>query len=137
MRKTYKANTNISLNVFLPESQKNLHVAFCGLSNGSSVFTTDDEQVQDGLERHYKFGKLFKLIATTDPVEEEAAATAAEEAKAEAQSDGLERVELSDWDSAKDYLADRFGLTRTTLRSHKAITDAAKANGIEIIINED
>lgn len=134
MIKTYKARTNISLNVFLEQSKKNLHVTFCAMSDGSSVFTTDDEHVQSGLEHHYKFGKLFKL---TDSQEAAPTVEAPAEAEAEAEGDEVEKVELSDWDSAKDYLADRFGLTRTTLRSHKAITDAAKAHGIEIIINED
>lgn len=58
--KTYKANTNISINVVLP-SKKNLHIAFVPLSNGSSVFTTDNEDIQKSVENHYKFGKLFKL----------------------------------------------------------------------------
>lgn len=58
--KTYKANTNISINVVLP-SKKNLHIAFVPLSNGSSVFTTDNEDIQKSIENHYKFGKLFKL----------------------------------------------------------------------------
>ena len=40
--KTYMANTNISINVVLP-SKKNFHITFTPLSNGSSVFTTDNE----------------------------------------------------------------------------------------------
>ena len=61
--KTYKANTNISINVVLP-SKKNLHIAFTPLSDGSSVFTTDNEVIQKSIEKHYKFGKLFKLHAS-------------------------------------------------------------------------
>ena len=49
--KTYKANTNISINVVLP-SKKNLHIAFVPLSNGSSVFTTDNEDIQKSVENH-------------------------------------------------------------------------------------
>ena len=61
--KTYKANTNISINVVLP-SKKNLHITFTPLSDGSSVFTTDNEVIQKSIEKHYKFGKLFKLHAS-------------------------------------------------------------------------
>lgn len=136
MRKKYRAHTNISLNVFLADSKSNLHVAFCPLSDGSSVFTTDDEHVQKGLEQHYKFGKLFRLEEITDPAGE-TAKTEAEEAAETTSEDALEQVEMSDWDSAKDYLADRFGLTRTSLRSQKAIVTAAKEHGIEIVITED
>ena len=58
--KTYIANTNISINVVLP-SKKNFHITFTPLSNGSSVFTTDNEILQRSIERHYNFGKLFRL----------------------------------------------------------------------------
>ena len=60
--KTYKANTNVSINVVLP-SKKNLHITFVPLSDGSSVFTTNDEMLQKSIESHYKFGKLFKLYS--------------------------------------------------------------------------
>lgn len=61
MIKTYKANTNVSINVVL-ESKKNLHISFVPLSDGSSRYTTDNEDIQQGIESHYKFGKLFRLI---------------------------------------------------------------------------
>ena len=56
MIKIYKANTNISINVVLPSSKKNLHIAFVPMSDGSSVFSTDNEEIQKGIERHYKYG---------------------------------------------------------------------------------
>lgn len=62
--KTYKANTNVSINVVLP-SKKNLHVSFTPLSDGSSVFQTDNVDIQNAIERHYNYGKLFRLVSVS------------------------------------------------------------------------
>ena len=66
MIKSYKANTNISINVVLPGSKKNLHIAFVPLSDGSSVFSTENEEIQKGMERHYEFGSLFRFVGAAD-----------------------------------------------------------------------
>lgn len=193
MIKTYKANTNVSINVVL-ESKKNLHVTFVPLSDGSSRFTTDNEDVQRGIESHYKFGKLFRLLEVepevkkkklvrvaanakehkdapvstdtnksqelTDEINPEAiednapstteeadnvTETSAEETAeetveyVEVEDDGegeetdeqeAKVVKVSDLAAAKDYLADTFGISRTTLRSKKAIVASGEANGI-------
>lgn len=164
--KTYKANTNVSINVVLP-SKKNLHISFTPLSNGSSTFTTDNEEIQNAIERHYNFGKLFRLIRTqgeatkktakvvempTVKAEEtgsngnEPKVTPEAENEGEAKTDapetttvdenpetetGLKKVTVSDLAAAKDYLADKFDISRTVLRSKKAIVEQAAANGIE------
>ena len=62
--KKYKANTNVSINVVLP-SKKNLHISFIPLSDGSSVFQTDNEDIQRAIESHYNFGRLFRLVGTS------------------------------------------------------------------------
>lgn len=179
MIKTYRAKTNVSINVVL-ESKKNLHVTFVPLSDGSSRFTTDNEDIQRAIENHYKFGKLFRLIeaktvvkkkvvrvvsnakekkdapvpATTgneteqtaksaDTTQGEATATeetaevvevveeVVEEDGAEEESEQSARVvKVSDLAAAKDYLADTFGISRTALRSKKAIVESGEANGI-------
>lgn len=134
MIKTYKANTGISVNVYLPETKKNVHVTFTAMSNGDSVFTTADEHVQEGLEHHYRFGKLFRLVSAVDETELEAESEAAAVEAEPEETGGLRKVEVSDWDSAKDYLADTYELTRTSLRSQKAIVTAATEHGIEFVI---
>ena len=191
MIKTYKANTNVSINVVLP-SKKNLHISFIPLSNGSSTFTTDNEEIMNAIECHYNFGKLFRLHsvqgeskknaakAVETPAKKEEKAedkpadnpTPAEDttvtdngdnenadanengknneqngknneqngeaptegAKTETDTDAtLKQVTVSDLAAAKDYLADKFGISRTTLRSKKAIVEQAAANGIEFV----
>ncbi|MFR3916703.1 MAG: hypothetical protein ACLTFX_00515 [Phocaeicola vulgatus] len=150
MIKTYKANTNVSINVVLP-SKKNLHISFTPLSNGSSLFTTDSEDIMRAIEKHYNFGKLFRLHSMQDESEKINAKTeenlennemqtvdnqvAEEDSQGEETTGGneptLKKVRVSDLSAAKDYLADTFGISRTAMRSMKAITEQAAANGIE------
>ena len=148
MRKIYKAKTNVSINVVL-SNKKNLHISFNPLSNGSSTFSTDNEDVMNAIERHYNFGKLFRLDSVVDDtkpseevvekaeikevVEKAEIKDAVEKAeiKDAAEGTGLKRVKVSDIASAKDYLADTCGISRTALRSVKAIMEQAAANGIE------
>lgn len=162
--KTYKANTNISINVVLP-SKKNLHIAFTPLSDGSSVFTTDNEVIQKSIEKHYKFGKLFKLHASQGQsaekeVTDKLKSTSLRKKKETPAAENVDKTELdnnenveqngetednagagndetvckvkvSDIAAAKDYLADKFGISRTSMRSTKAILEQAAAHGIE------
>lgn len=151
MIKTYKANTNVSINVVLP-SKKNLHISFTPLSNGSSLFTTDNEDIMRAIESHYNFGRLFRLHSAQDESEKKSAKAAENPKNKETQTTGatqeneddgqdgeatgkngtvLKKVKVSDLSAAKDYLADTFGISRTALRSMKAITEQAAANGIE------
>ena len=157
MIKTYKANTNVSINVVLT-SKKNLHISFIPLSNGGSTFTTDNEEIMNAIESHYNFGKLFRLHCTQDeskkkvtnvlklpenkekqktdenPIQTENNGQNDETSTEETETEPtLKRVNVSDLASAKDYLADTFGISRTALRSMKAITEQAAVYGIEFI----
>lgn len=161
-KKAYKAGTNVSINVVLP-SKKNTHITFMPLSNGSSVFTTDNEELQKAIESHYRFGSLFRLVgesnipskknnkktsmevdaATTKESDEKDAESAIEantatteesdkkESDEENSNGNLIKVHVTDLASAKDYLADKFGISRTSLRSAKAIMEQAALHGIE------
>lgn len=129
MIKHYKSKTSIAINVVL-KSKKNMHVAFTAQSDGSSVYTTDNPDVQYALEHHYKYGKLFKLVST-ESEEDIKARQEAEKAAANEKKDEIRKVSVSDLAAAKDFLADTFGISRTSLRSEKAIMEAAKAHNIE------
>lgn len=159
--KRYIAKTNVSINIVLPTGA-NRHIAFSSLTGGGSVFYTDDPEIQNAMERHYKFGTLFRIDnkyaaekqrnkpapkpkaqATTDTTEAAPATdeetgpstdeqpTEAEADEAEAETDnGLKTIVVSDPDAAKAYLAEHFGLSRTKIKTLKAIKEAAAANGI-------
>ena len=123
--KIYKSSTNLSVNVVL-KSGASMHVVFSPRSNNGSVFVTDNEEVQFALEHHYKYGQLFygEEVAPETPAEEKKAEETGEESK-------VMKVEVKDLSSAKDYLAEKHGLSRTTLKSRKAIMDAAASLNIE------
>lgn len=135
MTKTYKANTCIGINVVLA-SKKNLHISFTAQSDGSSVFITDKEDVQQALERHYRFGTLFRLVAAhtapqSAPREAESGQDAEDAAEKETGKNSGCRVTVSDFGAAKEYLADHCNITRTSMRSQKQILEQAAAHGIE------
>ena len=129
MKKHYKSKTAISINVVL-KSKKSMHIAFTAQSDGSSVYTTDNPDVQYALEHHYKYGKLFKLVSTESEADIKAKKEA-EEAAANEKKDEMRKVSVSDLGAAKDFLANTFGISRTSLRSTKSIIEAAKAHNIE------
>ena len=43
------------------------------------------------------------------------------------------KITITCLDDAKDYLSEKFGISRTKLRSKKAIEEAAAENGIEFV----
>ena len=131
MIKQYKSKTAISINVVLP-SKKSIHIAFAAQSDGSSIFVTDNVNIQYALEHHYKFGKLFRLVEARDDKEE--AESHNPETTDEKPEGKIRKVKMSDIAAAKDFLADTFGISRTSLRSEKSIMEAAKAHNIEFEI---
>lgn len=129
MIKHYKSKSTISINAVL-KSKKSVHITFTAQSDGSSVYVTDNEDIQYALEHHYKFGKLFKLVET-EPVSKEKAGTQPQSGDTPTQDSKIRKVKISDLSAAKDYLADTFGISRTSLRSEKSILAAAQEHGIE------
>lgn len=52
---------------------------------------------------------------------------------AEDEQPSLTKVNVTDLEDARDYLSDKFGISRTKIRSQKAVKEAASANGIEFV----
>lgn len=129
MIKHYKSKSTISINAVL-KSKKSVHIAFTAQSDGSSVYVTDNTDIQYALEHHYKFGKLFKLV-DEEPVSGVADVEQSAQEDASTQESKIIKVKISDFAAAKDYLADTFGISRTSLRSEKAILAAAQEHNIE------
>ena len=128
MTKKYIANTHISLTVAMAEG-KNAHISFIPHTGGGSVYYAKDERVQNALEKHPKFGKLFKIdnnytdiVITKEvkPVEKPAQNT-------------IKEVNVTCLDDAKDYLSEKFGVSRTKMRSAEGIKSIASANNVVFI----
>ncbi len=135
MIKKYKASSCIGINVVLP-SCKSKHIAFMPQSDGSSIYETGNEDEQQALERHRRFGRLFKLVATGSAAMEKCKQEGDAEAVEVGAGTELREVKVSDLPSAKDFLAEEFGVSRTVLRTEKAIMEAAKAHGIKLAIDD-
>lgn len=129
MIKKYKSRSAISINVVL-DSKKSMHIAFTAQSDGGSVFITDNESIQNALERHYKYGTLFKLAGVEDVASKESQSKETQASEQE-KKNTKRTVKVSDIATAKDFLADTFGISRTSLRSEKAIREAAGQHNIE------
>lgn len=158
MLKKYQSKSSISLSVLMGTG-KSVHVSFDSVTGGGSVFYTEDEELQAALAKHPKFGRLFKEVAVatvttakpavkaTVKVEQPAAEEevedevedndeTTEEAENEAteeEASNLKQIHVTDLEDAKNYLADNYGVSRTKIRSKKAIVEVAEANGIEFV----
>ena len=158
--KRYIAKTNVSINVVLGNRQ-NMHIAFRSLTGGGSVYETDDPSVALAMERHYRYGTLFRLdpmstvgeesganvkatsaqkrkktLAKESPASSESSKPAIDNSESEGdaevpEEEGPTIIEVTDPDAAKAYLADRFGISRTKIKSVETIKSMAAANGIE------
>ena len=122
MLKQYKSKSHVAIGIVV--NGTNVHVSFTPQTGGGSVYYTDDVQIQKGLQRHPKFGKLFKEVAIPIPVK-------LVEVKAPAKvKTGPKEVNVACADDAKDYLVEVYGISRTKLKSLKAIKETAEAKGI-------
>lgn len=132
MTKHYISDSHIAINVTL-DGGESMHLSFIALSNGGSVFSTDSEELQNAIERHYRFGDLFLLDRIEEPKNTSETGTEDEEHTSveESENDNIQKIAVSDLGEAKNYLADTLGISRTSLRSLKTILEVAKANNIE------
>jgi len=130
MTKHYISDSHIAINVTL-DGGESMHLSFIALSNGGSVFSTDSEELQNAIERHYRFGDLFTLDHIEEP--KNTSETAKEEYTSvkESEDGNIHKITVNDLGEAKNYLADTLGISRTSLRSLKTILEVAKANNIE------
>lgn len=127
MKKKYISHSHVSINVVMPTSkgQKSVHVSFTPLTGGGSMYITDNKDMQTALEHHSRFGRLFKIdiYYKDEPVQKKPVEKTPEAI--------IETVNVASLEDAKEYLVNRFGISRTKLRSKKQIMDAAEAHNIE------
>lgn len=130
MTKHYISDSHIAINVTL-DGGESVHLSFIALSNGGSVFSTDSEELQNAIERHYRFGDLFTLDHIEEPKNTSETANKEYTPVKESEDGNIQKITVNDLGEAKNYLADTLGISRTSLRSLKTILEVAKANNIE------
>jgi len=131
MVKEYRSKSTIGITINLPNGGTR-RVSFSGNSEGKSVFYTDDRMVQEALERHARFGSLFYLVEKPKKPAKPAAAkrNVEEPAGKEESADKIIHLPFVNLSDAKEYLADRFGVSRTRLRTREDIRKYATLNGV-------
>lgn len=130
MTKHYISDSHIAINVTL-DGGESVHLSFIALSNGGSVFSTDSEELQNAIERHYRFGDLFTLDHIEESKNTSEIANDEYTSVKESEDGNIQKITVNDLGEAKNYLADTLGISRTSLRSLKTILEVAKANNIE------
>lgn len=123
----FVSKTHACLSVVL-DSGKSMHVSFTEVTGGSSVLYTNDEAVIKGLRRHPRYGKLFKE-------EKETPVAKVPVAEVKPKSAEKEAIPFATLEDAKDYFSERYGVSRSKMRTMAAVEDVAKSHGINITWN--
>ena len=119
--KTYRAGTIISINLY-SEKIGNKRIVFNESGRGG-VFSTDDEDIQEALEKSSRFGDMYVL----DAVEQEQEAKEIVEEPEEVEE---RKVTVTSITEAKDFLCENYDYTRSSLRSKESIVKAGAAHNI-------
>ena len=129
MIRYYKSKSDISINVLL-DSGKNLHIKFLPSSDGSSHYTTNNREIQKAIEKHRYYGKLFRMeCEIRERIIEPKIELPSDDTKADLPT--AEMIKVNDIGEAREYLANHCGVSRTRLKTVKAIKEVAKSFNIE------
>ena len=124
MKKRYIASTVLSVNVMIGGQYKR-HICFNAAACSGSYYVTSDEEEQEALEKHSMFGKVFKLAGIVEEPEQPECDCGCKQEKAV--------VNVSSLTEAKDYLVEKFEISRTKLRTKEAIVKMAEQYGVEFV----
>lgn len=128
MFKVYIANTDVAFTINYGDKRK--RISFTSKSgNSGSVYFTSDELVQEGIEKHPWYGDKVMLRESVDEERLAQEAAAKEDERKSKESEALVH-HVDSPNEAKDYLADKFGISRSKMRSVSAILQVAKECGV-------
>lgn len=131
MYKKYQAGTDLSFSVMV--GNERVRVVFEGKTMGCSIYGTRDEKLQKAIESHYWFNDKFFLVEAVDEKKEasEAKKRAAAKTKKKAAEEKKTHI-VTDFEDARDYLAETFGVSRSKLKTKEDILSIAKEKGVEL-----
>lgn len=131
MYKKYQAGTDLSFSVMV--GYERVRVVFEGKTMGCSIYGTRDEKLQKAIESHYWFNDKFFLKEAVDEKKEaaEAKKRAAAKTKKKAAEEKKTHI-VTDFEDARDYLAETFGVSRSKLKTKEDILAIAKEKGVEL-----
>jgi hypothetical protein len=127
----YQAGTDLAFSVMV--GNERMRIVFEGKTMGSSVYMTRDPKVQKAIESHYWFKDKFFLAESIDEKKEadEVKKKAAAKAKKKVADEKKTHV-VTDFEDAKDYLAETYGVSRSKMKTKEDILDIAKEKGVEL-----
>lgn len=131
MYKKYQAGTDLSFSVMI--GNERVRVVFEGKTMGCSIYGTREEKLQKAIESHYWFNDKFFLVEAVDEKKEaaEAKKRAASKTKKKAAEEKKTHI-VTDFEDARDYLAETFGVSRSKLKTKEDILAIAKEKGVEL-----
>jgi len=132
--KKYIAKSHVAICAIFADGARK-HISFTPKTGGGSVYYSNDSREQAAIESHPKCGRLFKVESIDEPVVEKTpvAAFEAEPAVEEANTQEKPEIYVADLNEAKDYLCEKYGFSRTKLRSKASILEGAAAKGIVFV----
>ena len=131
MYKKYQAGTDLSFSVMV--GNERVRVVFEGKTMGCSIYGTRDEKLQKAIESHYWFNDKFFLVEAVDEKKEaaEAKKRAAAKTKKKAAEEKKTHI-VTDFEDARDYLAETYGVSRSKMKTKEDILAIAKEKGVEL-----
>lgn len=88
------------------------------------------EAAENSEQEEEEASPSIEAADSDDEIVSEGEAESEADEEAEAEENGFKTIVVSDPDAAKAYLAEHFGISRTKIKTLKAINAAAAANGI-------
>lgn len=125
MFKKYQAGSDLAFSVMV--GNERMRIVFEGKTMGSSIYMTRDPKVQKAIESHYWFKDKFFLVETVDEKKEAAAAKTKKKV-----ADEKKTHVVTDFEDAKDYLAETYGVSRSKMKTKEDILEIAKEKGVEL-----
>lgn len=130
MFNTYQAGTDLAFSVMV--GNERVRIVFEGKTMGSSVYMTRDPKLQKAIESHYWFKDKFFLAESVDEKKEAAEAKKKAAAKTKKKVDEKKTHIVTDFEDARDYLAESYGVSRSKLKTKDDILAIAKEKGVEL-----
>lgn len=131
MFKKYQAGTDLAFSVMV--GNERMRINFEGKTMGCSVYMTRDHKVQKAIESHYWFKDKFFLVETVDEKKEAAEVKKKAAAKTKKNVADEKKIHVvTDFEDAKDYLAETFGVSRSKMKTKEDILSIAKEKGVEL-----
>lgn len=130
MFKTYQGYSDLAFSVKMDGGMR--RIVFDGQTCGTSIYCTRDAKEQKAIESHRWFNDKFWLIEEVDEKKLEADAKKKAAAKTKKAAEEKKTHIVTDFEDARDYLAETFGVSRSKLKTKEDILSIAKEKGVEL-----